>query len=375
MFHDVETVVLVAAVAATVAWLWPRVLSRLVRRRVEHIERDVVFDPVLGICAEGEPLFLHEPANDTTLFFFDGFRIRPAASMHRDWLTELHQSARVNVIAPVLGHQSMPFAMRNKDWSHQEECRAAAQLVHAYRLAQGPDHHVVVAGFSWGAMHAYTLSALGLADAAVLVSPLPHRLDTAINATVKRNGPAARALKFVLRRILGGHGYWLLGRLLPYYLRPGVSGGWDIADPELRRRYNAEILNGQELRLYDVFEIIDAVGHVGSELMPRIRDRDVTVVWGRKDSIISEPVYEDLVRALTHNGNRTSSVPVEGSAHNILHDAGAGEARRAIRDSIERVRSAAAATEGAGQREPGDPADRPAAGGTGSLVTSTARPG
>ncbi len=317
---------------------WRRVVSNLVRRRVERIESDVVFDPVLGMCSEGEPILLHDPDFDTTVFFFDGFRIRPAASMHRDWLERFHVEHRVNVVAPVLGHQSMPFRMRNRDWSHQEECRAAVQLVDAYRAGRGPDHRIVVAGFSWGALNAYTLAALGRSDATVLVSPLPHRLDAQVDKAIRNRGPAGRALRWAVGQMLAGRGLAVVGRILPYYLRSGVSGGWDICDPELRARHNREILNGQELRIYDVYEIIAAIGHVRHDVLPRIVGTDVTVVWGEKDSMFASEVFEDLARTLFSQGNQVWTVPLADSAHNVLHDADASRARDALADVVARQR-------------------------------------
>ena len=347
MVQLLEAALVVLAILVLALAAWPRLLSHLVRRRVERIERPVRYDPVLGICADGQPVLLHDPSYDTTVVFFDGFRIRPAASMHREGLERLHREQRVNVLAPVLGHQSMPFRLRNRDWNHQEECRAAAQLVQAYKAAQGPDHQVVVVGFSWGAIHCYTLAALGLCDSIVLISPLPHRLDIQARRVIRSNGIAAKSLRWLLTAIFSGRGYGLLGRVLPYYMRPGVSGGWDIADPELRARYNRDLLNGQELRIFDVYEIVAAVGHVHAELLPRITGTDVTVVWGRRDSMIVEPVFEDLVRAFAVLGNRTYPVPVAESAHNVLHDAGAATAWRAVADAVVRRRETAVGAGGA----------------------------
>lgn len=85
----------------------------------------------------------------------------------------------------------MSFRMRNRDWSHQEECRAAVQLVDAYRVGRGPDHRIVVAGFSWGALNAYALAALGRSDATVLIAPVPHRLDVQTDKAVRNQGLAA----------------------------------------------------------------------------------------------------------------------------------------------------------------------------------------
>lgn len=337
-----QLVLVLLAVMATGVLLvsgWRRGVSKLVRSRVEDIESDVVFDPVLGFCAEGEPFLLHDPAFDTTVFFFDGFRIRPAAAMHRPWLERLHAEHRVNVVAPVLGRQSMSFKMRNRDWGHQEECRAALQLIDAYRCGRGPDHRIVVVGFSWGAVNAYTLAALGRSDATVLVAPLPHRLEAQIDKAIRNRGPAGRLLRWAVHQMFAGRGFAVINRILPYYLRPGVSGGWDIADPGLRARYNREILNGQELRIYDVYEIIAAADHARREVVPRIMGTDVTVVWGEKDSMFASEVFEDLARTLLSQGNEVQMVPLPSSAHNVFHDADASTAYEALAAAVSRQRA------------------------------------
>ncbi len=335
--HLARATVVVTSVLAA----WTAIVRRLVRRHVEHIEESVVYDPVLGMCAEGQPVLLVAPENDTTVVFFDGFRIRPAASMHRHWLERLHVEHGVNVLAPVLGHQSMPFRMRNRDWSYEEETRAAVQLIDTYRAAQDPGHRVVVVAFSFGALSAYALAALGRSDATVLLSPLPHSFDIQVDQTVRSSGVAACALRWLLAQVMAGRGRRLLSWLLPFYVRPGVSGGWDIADPELRRRFNREVLNGQELRIFDVYEIASAVEHVREVLLPRIVDHDITVVWAERDSIIPGAVFEDLVAVLHRNCNRALSIPAPGSGHDLLLDVSAGVAHAAVEQAVARTRASA----------------------------------
>jgi hypothetical protein len=118
-----------------------------------------------------------------------------------------------------------------------------------------------------------------------------------------------------------------------------VSGGWDIADPDLRKKHNKEILNGQEVRIYDAYQAAAAVHHVHDVLLPRISGADVTLVYGEKDSLIVSTVFEDLARQLTSGGNTVHTVVGADSAHNIFIDADSSLAEEAVAAAVRRARA------------------------------------
>ncbi len=334
----------VATVGAT--RLYGQAFRAVVRHRVRRIEDDthVAYDPILGFCEAGRPVLLTAPGNDTTVVFFDGLRIRPAASMHRAWFEKLHSELGVNIVAPVLGRQSMAFDQRNRDWNFHDEMRSAVQILSAYKAGHPPGHRIVAVGFSWGAVNAYAVAARCQPDALVLISPLPHSCVLSDNA-VRSTRLAARAAFWVAKQISMGRGRHMLATLVPFYMRISVSGGWDIADRECRKRNNREILNGQEIRMFDVFEAVDAMTHCHEHVIPKIVGTDVTVVWGERDSLLGAEVFKDLTALLASQGNVMTTAELTGSGHDVLLDAKSAVAQQAVVDAVSRVRTSGLAND------------------------------
>lgn len=315
--------------------------SRLIRWHVERIERNVPYDEDMQFCLErGEPLFLTKLEHTTTLFFIDGFRIRPAVGMYGEWLHSLHEEHGVNIIAPTVGQQSLPFRLRAQPWSLHRLMREGLQLYDAYTSTLPPGHRVVVGSFSFGSLVSMGIAAKRKPAHVVIMSPLPANIRAPRPLTGRMRPPFGQMLNFVLDRALDPtHPFrlermgWLEG-VMPYYVRPTVNGGWDIADRELREKYNAEIHNGQELGLRDIFELLRAMGYQRDRLLAQITGMDFTMMWGQKDLIIEAPLTENLCDILERGGNRVRRMPFERSAHNLLLDCEADAVKQGFLDAL-----------------------------------------
>lgn len=346
-------------------------------RRIAKLEHDVEYDEDLHFCRDGEPLMLVDPSYATTVFFFDGFRIRPAVGMNRDWLTALHREHKVNIVAPVIGLQSMPYWLRSKEWSYVEELRQAIQVYDSYASKLAPGHRMVPVSFSFGSVAALTIAAKRNPDEVLLLSPIPAQLALPEQQINRLPNWIRELARKVLRTALEPDGL-LRGRrmgwfqyVLPIYMRPGeASGGWDVADRECRERVNASILNGQELRLRDLLEIYDAMKFIRTRLLPQLAGRRITVFSGRKDSIMTSETADLFVEQLRAAGGEVEHLAYSHSAHNLLLDCEAEHVLAALTERICRVdeargetvvdltepRSSAVASSAADDRSPDAPA-------------------
>ncbi len=327
--------------------LYESLFIRGVRKYVEKIESDVAYDD-LQFCKDGRPLFLSNPDYDTTLLFVDGFRIRPSVGMNHEWLTSIHHNLKVNILAPVVGLQSMPFWLRNKEWSYLEELRQTIQIYDSYLSARGPGHRMVLSSFSYGSVAALTIAAKRNPSQVLLLSPIPAELALPEQQIDRLPGWIRGAARSVLRAGLRSEGL-VYGRrwgwiqyLLPHYLRPGgASGGWDIADRECRQKFNSEIHNGQELRLRDLLEIYDAMRFIRTRLLGDLRGKKITLFSGLRDSIMTRETAALFAEQLAEAGCDIEHLIYEKSAHNLLLDSEADRVKQDFAERIQQVRSAA----------------------------------
>lgn len=309
-------------------------------RYINRLEQDVEYDD-MQFCKDGEPLFLVDPSYTSTIFFVDGFRIRPAVGMNREWLTAMHHDLKVNIVAPIIGLQSMPYWLRSKEWSYIEEVRQAIQIYDAYVAAREAEHKMVPVAFSYGSVAVMTIAAKRNPAEVVLISPLPAQLALPEQQIDRLPTWIRELARTVLGAALSEDGYFRGRRwgwiqyILPIYIRPGkASGGWDVADRACRAEVNARIHNGQELRLRDLLELDDAMRFMRFDLLPDIAGSNITLLSGRKDSIMTHETTDLFASQLRELGSNVEHLIYERSAHNLLLDC---EAEQVMRDVAERV--------------------------------------
>jgi len=319
------------ALALTVAALCPFALyglwkaalglqTALVGRRVKAIEARRDYHPVLRYHRNGgEPLFLVDPGHRATLFFLEGFRTQSPAGMYRERLDELFARG-VNVIAPVYGLQSSPFELRNRDWRLEEDLRLATQVYDAYAAGLAPGHRLVVCSQSFGAIPAAAVAAYAARrpDALVFLSPHNDGLD------FRASGP--------LVRWLARQSAWLrhvvrFSRASP---APGRASLWDIVDRERNLAMAARgDANPEDSSEYGYRNAL-AARRMREELLPKVMDYEVTLVYGDQDLYFTREGFERLAERLRGAGNRVGLLRLEGSGHMVLLDAQADRAWAAL---------------------------------------------
>lgn len=330
--------------------LYSAAYRRAVRWHIERIERDVPYDDDLKYCLDrGEPIFLVRPENDRTLFFVDGFRIRPAVGMNAEWLRNLHEEHGINIVAPIIGIQSRPFRLRGLPWSFHMDMREAVQLYDVYAESMGPGHRIATASFSFGSISSLAIAARRRPWKVILISPAPAVMRAPRDVTRRMRQPWGKMIEFIVDHALNPNSRFRLERMswlegvIPYYVRPGVSGGWDVANRELREEVNRTILNGQELRIGDVFELLRGFDWAGRRLVPQIHSSDITIISGAKDMLIMPDLIGELRDRLRAAGNSVRWFRMPNSAHNLLLDRDSDTAKQLILDTLRPERRAAAA--------------------------------
>ncbi|HWO93981.1 MAG TPA: alpha/beta fold hydrolase [Dehalococcoidia bacterium] len=332
--------------------LYGLAVQRAVRRRALRLEEGVPYDAHTGFCLDrGEPLYLVRHEHDATLFFFNGFRLRSAPGMYAEWLQSMHERLGLNVIAPALGVQSAPYDVRSRGWCFLQDIRTAIQVYDAYAAQAGPGHRLILFSHSYGSIVTLTLAAKRSPSHAILLSPVPHRMGTPM--VVRRmQGPVGPLLSRAMDRTLDEEGGLAPGRLswlphvLPLYVRRGSSGGWDVADQELRRRANAEIGNVPEVGTADLLELLRAILFARERVLPHLSNRTFTLIYEGRDLVYPPELQHELAERLRSNGNVVDEHHLPDSAHDILLDRDAALAKDIIEGAIANVMGGSETSEG-----------------------------
>lgn len=270
-----------------------------------NYEPDLQYYPVYG-----GPLFLVKPGNRSTLFFMEGFRTQAPAGMYFEYFRELHEKQGVNVIVPVYGLQSSPFDLRNRDWYVQEDLRTVLQIYDAYTSLLPPDHRIVTASMSFGAIpHAAILAKSSRKPAhSFFMSPLNSGLDYRVS------GP----LIHWLSKQMG-----LIRHIMPYSMAapsPVRASVWDIKDREANLKTASAIeANPEESAYYGYMNEVLA-SWLEKRLLPQVKGRGITVVWGDDDLYFSKQGFTNFAAVLRSAGNTVDIQALTDSGHMLLLD-------------------------------------------------------
>lgn len=268
----------------------------------------------------GSPTFEGSPENKTTLLLFEGYRVLVAGAMHESWFTEL-MARGCNVLAPVLGVQSLPFAQRNLGWDFRFDMRQALQIFDAAVASASDDQRIVVVGSCFGALPALTVAALRKVDALVLVGPMTSGMG-------RPNRSTSRFETWL-------NGLERVDRLLPYFFRSVGEKGWgDIVNPDVRAAVARRVGFAREINVRQAMEVKRAVRHMEDALVPQLKDAEVAVIWGRDDRIAPPVRIERLADLLEDAGNRVERFPIDDCGHMVLLDNGRDVALSIIEEKL-----------------------------------------
>jgi pimeloyl-ACP methyl ester carboxylesterase len=310
------------------SYLW--INRRLARRRGLSCERSMTFDQrLLYYRPGGEPLFLVDRSHEQTVFFIEGFRVQNPVQLHEEWIQELYDDHRTNVIVPVIGKQSYPFAQRNSDWDFQSDLRTVLQVYDGYVRAMPPDHRVVVVGASFGSVAALTLAAERSPHGVVLVSP------ASMNPVLPENlSPFFR----VAGRLFFDHLH-LAAAIRPYTTSRMFAMG---SDPKVLRE--DQIVRQVEANIKQWAQLQDAIRWTNA-LLEDTKGTHFVIVRGERDRLVAQPTADDLVERLRIHGSHVRTVTVPGGGHRLLLSDGREAALRAIREMMRPDRGAVLASE------------------------------
>jgi len=296
-----------AAIGAQRLWTWAH--GSYTRGRVLRDDRAASYDAYLAsLSGGGEPLFLVSPTATSTLIYFEGFRSRWVAGMYGEWLRDLHRRLDLNVVVPAIGLHGLPYRQRNLPWDYRLDVRQAIQLYDLYAAAQGPGHKISVMSSCAGSFCALALLAARPVDSAILLAPAaagfraPRRMKRYARFLV-----ATGAAPFIF----------------PTYYRRGGDGrvgNWDVVDEERRELANGTIVGNREWNSAQFAELMKGSRWADRELVPRVRGRRITVVWGGEDSFMPPASIARLSRRLSENGNEVSEMVLPETGHMVLMD-------------------------------------------------------
>jgi pimeloyl-ACP methyl ester carboxylesterase len=305
--------------------LWLAGFDRFVRSHVQRDETAIAYDPLLGFREKlGEPVVLVDRSFERTLFFFEGFRTQMASNFHRPWFDALHAQHRVNVIAPVLGLQSAPFALRNLEWDPRQDLRTALQVYDAHTALLPKDHRVVVASACFGVLPALAIAARRRPHGLVLFTPVTTDF-----------GPSATMPRWI-RALLASP---LTPQIVPYYFRRKGLGGWDIVDPARRAQAIRDFPTNKDWNLFQYFVMRKALDWMEREIAPAIADQDVFVATGAKDAFLPPDKVAEFAERLRRNGNRVDFRTMPDAGHMVLLDRGAEELQARVLRTLEGARA------------------------------------
>jgi len=247
------------------------------------------------------------------------------AGMYVDWLQELHRTAKTNIIVPVYGLQSSPFAMRNRQWFFQEDMRTVLQIYDAYTALLPADHRIVTVSMSFGTLPHLAIAAHAQRppDALVLLSPLNTGMEYKV----------ARKLVYWLSKQTA----WLQHVILFSTITPPPNRAtvWDIVNRQANLRIAAQVpINPEDnVRLGHQVEL--AAAWMERDLVPQVKGRDITLVWGDSDLFFSQAGFGALAAQLRTSGNHVDTVTVRDSGHMVLLDNGGALVKSLIAQRLE----------------------------------------
>jgi pimeloyl-ACP methyl ester carboxylesterase len=289
-------------------------------------ERDYSFDAdFLWFEGGGEPLFLSRPSSDTTLIFIEGFRVMNPVGMHEEWLREFSDHHNINVAAPIIGLQSLPYDQRNREWFFQQDLRSAVQLYDAIHASVPEGHKIVVVGASGGALAAIAIAARREPALTILVAPPPP--DPAFPRNVKPS--VATAGRWFYRHMD------LAATLFPFTVvrlfrtRPGQI-------PKKAGKGADNIVRGVETNVGQLAEMQRALRWSGATLQ-RLKSRNIMLLWGSEDETVEPEALRVLAQSLTAANNTIQAVEVPGVGHRVLLGDDGAPARRSILDALARL--------------------------------------
>jgi pimeloyl-ACP methyl ester carboxylesterase len=303
--------------------IWAHTHSTYVRRRVLRTDRDQSYDAYLAcLRGGGEPLLLTSPTAESTLFYFEGFRSRWVAGMYGIWLRDLHERLDVNVVAPLIGLHGLPYRQRNLPWDYRLDIRQAVQLYDIFLAAQAPGHRVTLMSSCAGSLCVLALLAARPVDRAILVAPAAAGFRAP-----RRMKPYARLL------VACGVGHLVF----PTYYRGVVEdrvGNWDVFDQERRRAENATTIGNREWNAAQFNQLIRGSRWADRQLVPRIRDKRITVIWGENDNFIPPRAIARLARTLGERGNIVTTLTLPKTGHMVLMDRARGQVHRLVEHQL-----------------------------------------
>lgn len=312
-----------ALIGAYRVYLWAQYASK--EHAITPAERGKFDRDLLYRTQGGEPLVLVNPAYTKTLFFIEGFRAQMPAGMYTDWLMDLHRTAKTNVIVPVYGLQSSPFAMRNRQWFFQEDMRTVLQIYDAYTALLPADHRIVTVSMSFGTLPHLAIAAHAKRppDVLVLLSPLNTGMEYKV---------AGKLVYWLSKQTAWLQHVLLFSSVTP---PPNRASVWDIVNRQENLRIAAQIPINPEDNVRLGHQVEQAAAWMEQDLVPEVKHRDITVVWGDSDLFFSQAGFRALAERLSAAGNRVQSITVPDSGHMVLMDNGAAQVKSLIERHLE----------------------------------------
>jgi len=302
--------ILLACIGLHRSVLW--VEHATAKSMIEARENDRFDKDLLYHREGGYPLFLVNPEHTKTMFFIEGFRAQMPAGMYKDWFEYIHQTYRVNIIVPVYGLQSSPFAMRNREWFFQEDMRTVLQIYDAYTSILPKDHKVVTVSMSFGTVPHLAIAAKAKRPPAALVFLSP--LNTGMEYKV-----AGRFVYWLSKQTS-----WLQYVILfsPATRPPTRASIWDIVNREKNLKVAAQMAVNPEDSSRLGYLVERAASWMEKELIHQVKGKDITVVWGDSDLFFSQDGFKVFTEKLMRSGNRVKTMTIKDSGHMVLLDNG-----------------------------------------------------
>ncbi len=301
-----------------------------VRKFVEQKESSRVYNKDLMYLENpnGYPIMMVNPSNKKTLFFVEGFRGAVGIAIYKDWLEKIHIENKVNIIGPIVGLQGWPFAQRNREWHYQEDMRQSLQIYDAYTANLPPDHRIIIATQSFGALSNATIMAFGKRspDASVLMSPFNSQIEyKSGGAVVKWLATKRRTLQYIM----------------PYMTRkqnPERASYWDIVNNEnnidVWEKTASKIMSWEE-NMHKGIQLDEAAAYMEKDLLPQIHDKKIVIIYGDEDLYLGKAGFENLAAILKKSGNTVQTIELKKTGHMLLFDNEADKAKAVITGLID----------------------------------------
>ncbi|MBN1498992.1 MAG: hypothetical protein JW982_02465 [Spirochaetes bacterium] len=276
----------------------------------ENFEKSIKYSDITGFNETGgTPLFWTKQYNDRTMFFFGEMNNPNPIGNYYSYFKQIHDVEGCNIIAPVLGTQSMTLKLRNRTWSPKEDEREALQIYNSVCAMLPQGHKIILVAKGTGNFAAAVIMAEASKkpDEVIMISPVNADIvndDAPIKIRLASTGPE-----------------WLK------YIFPFMNNSSYPSYTEYKDMY-------PEYNLNSFHEIYKESIYFEDNIISKIKNNNIAVVWGENDPMYKTSGYERVIQKLMDSKNKVKPYKLKNTGYYVLQGEETDKVKEIFRKAV-----------------------------------------